>query len=297
VTSTTYALITPVRDEEENLRKLAASIEKQTVSPMAWVIVDNGSRDETAAFANELAQRDRRITVASAPGTQVAEPGMPIVRAFHFGLEVVRRLYGELPDVIVKLDADVTVDERYFELLLRAFEDDPRLGIASGVCLERADGDYWAPTFVTRAHVRGATRAYRRDCLEQILPLEEGMGWDTIDELRANVEGWQTRIVEDIHFYHHRSVGERDGSGHVRWERQGTLAHYIGYRPSYLLARTLHQARRNPAALAMLWGYLKAAATAQRRYEDERVRARLRDDQRLRRLPTRAREALGRRAR
>ncbi len=284
-----YVVITPARDEAENLRRVAASVLEQTVLPQRWLIVDNGSTDDTMEVARELEHRFKWVDVLSAPGTTAAEPGQPIVRAFHLALQNLE----ENPDVVVKLDADVSFDADYFERLCRAFEEDPRLGITSGVCYEH-DGESWRPTFVTQAHVRGATRAYRWECLQQVLPLEERVGWDGIDELKANVFGWDTRVIAELGFLHHRRLGARDGMPWARWARQGRAAHYMGYRFSYLLFRTLHHARRNPGALAMLWSYAAAAATRSPRYSDERVRRHLRERQKLRTLRARRREALGR---
>jgi glycosyltransferase involved in cell wall biosynthesis len=285
----TYALVTPTRDELVNLQRLARCLEEQTVQPQTWIIVDNGSADGTLGFAHELEERVPWVTALSASGTRAAEPGAPIVRAFHHGLGA---LTGD-PDVVVKLDADVSVEPDYFERLLCAFANDPSLGITSGVCLEQREGS-WTPTYVTRSHVRGATRAYRWQCLQDVLPLEERVGWDGIDELKANVHGWRTEIVRDLAFYHHRALGSRDGARSARWVRQGNAAHYMGYRFVYLVLRTLHHARRDPAALAMLYGYLGAWLRRAPQHQDDRVRRQLRDRQSLRNLRARRREALGR---
>jgi glycosyltransferase involved in cell wall biosynthesis len=284
-----YVAITPARDEAANLRRLAESLAAQTVQPQAWIVVDNGSTDDTCEFVAELARIHSWVHLRQSAGAAHAVPGAPIVRAFHVGIEA---LVVE-PEVVVKLDADVSLPPDYFEHLLAAFGAEPSLGIAGGVCLEH-EGGVWKETHVTGNHVRGAVRAYRWACLSQLLPLEERMGWDTLDELSANVRGWTTRIVPGLRFYHHRSVGERDGSPHRRWLRQGEGAYYMGYRLSYLVFRTLHRALREPRALAMLWAYLRAMATRQPRYIDLEVREHLRRQQRLRALPERIREAFGR---
>jgi GT2 family glycosyltransferase len=213
------------------------------------------------------------------------------VRAFHAGLA---QLSGE-PDVVVKLDADVSFDPDHFERLLAAFAADPRLGIAGARCDELEDG-VWREQRVTAGHVRGAVRAYRRACLADVLPLEEGMGWDGIDGLKANARGWKTEVVPGLAFRHHRSVGERDGARRARWLAQGRGAWAMGYRPGYLLIRTLFRAAREPAALAMLWAYAAAGLRGEPRLGDPAARAELRRRQSLRSLPLRARESLGRRA-
>jgi glycosyltransferase involved in cell wall biosynthesis len=286
----TYAAITPVRDEEGNLARLAGCMRRQTVQPDAWLIVDNGSADGTLDLAERLAREHDWIRVVTAEAADRARPGAPIVRAFNIGLGQLE----DVPDVIVKLDADVSMDDDYFELILAAFSADPQLGIAGGACLELRDGQ-WVETFVTGDHVRGASRCYRRECLRAVSPLEERVGWDGIDELKAATLGWRTRLIRTAPFRHHRRVGERDGGSTTRWSRQGYGSYFMGYRFSYLVLRSLHHALRHPPALAMITGYVAAALRREPRFADASVRRHLRDQQRLRRVPLRLLEAVGRR--
>jgi biofilm PGA synthesis N-glycosyltransferase PgaC len=288
----TYALVTPARDEEQNLRRLAASLLAQTVPPQAWIVVDDGSADRTPDLMRELAQEHDWISVISAP----ADAGRLVdgrltgrdVAAFQAGLAA---LAAE-PDIVLKLDADVALLPDFFAGLLSAFEDDPRLGIAGGACFEFEDGA-WRERWVTGNHVRGATRAYRWACLQEVRPLEPRLGWDGIDEVRAAVNGWHTKSFRALPFFHYRLMGERDG---VRrsFRDQGSTAHYMGYRPSYLVARALFRMRTTPAALAMITGYVGAALRREPGVADPAVRKYIRDRQRLRELPKRAAEALGR---
>jgi biofilm PGA synthesis N-glycosyltransferase PgaC len=286
-----YVVITPARNEVEHLPRLGQSLAEQTVRPRLWLVVDNGSTDETVALVRELAARHDWIRVQSVPEQTALARGGPIVRAFHTGLAA---LDGP-PDVVVKVDADVSMDSDYFERLLSAFAADPSLGMASGSAhLPRNGG--WYQQHTTRTSVWGASRAYRWGCLQDVLPLEERMGWDGIDEFKANVRGWKTGTILDLPFRHHRREGERDGSRRRAWEAQGNVAYYMGYRLPYFALRALYRARREPAAVAMLWGYVKAAARREPRCADPEIRSYLRDQQRLRELPLRVREALGKRA-
>ncbi|HZT91496.1 MAG TPA: glycosyltransferase family A protein [Gaiellaceae bacterium] len=284
-----YAVISPVREESANLQRLASCLAEQTMLPARWVIVDNGSSDDTPEVAAALARQYEWAESTTAAAAPTAGPGAPVVRAFHTGLA----LLPEEHDIIVKQDADTSMASDYFERVLTAFAADDRLGIAGGSCYEERDGR-WVEINVTGDHVRGASRFYRRECLDDVLPLEERLGWDGIDELKAAVRGWRTRIVRDAPFYHHRRVGQRDGASTARWRRQGVGAHYMGYRFTYLLLRTAHHALKNPAAVAMVSGYVGAALRRESRLADQDVRHYLREQQRLRRLPARWREAAGR---
>ena len=216
------------------------------------------------------------------------ERGAPIVRAFHAGLDAL----DVEPDVVVNVDADVTMAPDYFERLLEAFARDRSLGIASGSAWEALNG-VWRQRFVTGGTVWGATRAYRWACLQDVLPLEERHGWDGIDQLKARARAWETQTFTDLPFRHHRTEGSHDGSTWAHWLANGDTAYFMGYRPSYLLARTLHRMRRDPAAIGLVYGYLSAAARRSSRLEDLGARAVLREDQSLRHFFRRRREALG----
>jgi glycosyltransferase involved in cell wall biosynthesis len=283
-----YAIVTPVRNESANLRRLGGCIAAQTRLPTAWVIVDTGSTDSTPEVVEALASEQPFVRALSIRGEAVPTRGGPIVRAFTTGVAALT----EPPDVVVKLDADLSFEPHYFESLVAAFDADDRLGLASGICTELTRGE-WCPIYGTRFHVWGASRAYRWRCLQEVLPLEERQGWDEIDSIKAQLAGWSARTLVDLPFRHHRPEGARDG-GRRRWADQGDTAHYMGYRFSYLLVRTLYRAPRDPASLAMLGGYARAAARRQPRCADERVRGHLRTEQSLQRLPLRVREALGR---
>ncbi len=288
----TYAVITPVRNEAENIRRLATALAAQSVVPSAWVLVDTGSSDDTPAIVATLTAEHAWIRAATLEGAQDLARGGPIARAFELGYSGL----ADKPDVIVKLDADTSFEPGYFERLLAEFEADPKLGMASGTCHELEDGE-WRERHVTGSTVWGASRCYRRQCLTDVLPLEQRMGWDGVDEFRANARGWKTHVFKDLPFHHHRREGERDGAKHLARLAQGRAARYIGYRFWYLALRALWNARKEPAALAMIWGYLQAALNREPQLADADARAYLRRQQSLRLLPSRAAEAIGRRRR
>ena len=289
----TYALVTPARDEAENLRRLAESVLAQTVPPAAWIVVDDGSTDGTQAVVERLGREHDWIRLVSSPGSVTHAGTLAVGRragrdivAFNVGVAALE----EEPGVVVKLDADVSFEPAFFERILGEFDLDPRLGIAGGECYELEDGE-WRHQPVTGSHVRGATRSYRWACWQDVRPLEERLGWDGIDHLKAEEHGWRVRSVSDLPFLHHRPLGERDGLALARWARVGHAAYYMGYRFPYLVLRSLHRGRREPGAVAIVWGYLVGWTLREERYPDLAVRKRLRERQRLRNIPRSAREA------
>jgi poly-beta-1,6-N-acetyl-D-glucosamine synthase len=287
--SRTYAIVTPARNEAQNLLRLSTCLDSQSLPPACWIIVDNGSTDDTMAVARDLAATRPWLSVTAVEGLRNSVRGGPVTRAFHAG-------YAEIEgehEVVVKLDADVSFSEDFFARLVGAFEN-PRLGIASGTCYE-LDGGVWTQRHVTGASAWGATRAYRAACLHSVMPLEDRMGWDGIDELKARVRGWETRTLVDLPFRHHRAEGERDGSRWRAWSAGGRAAYYMGYRWWYLVVRALFNLRNEKASLAMVAGYFGAAARGEERCGDTKAIAFLRQQQTLSNLPQRFREAAGRR--
>ena len=164
-------------------------------------------RDGTPELAQELEREHSWVRLLSVPGAAAAERGAPIVRSLHAAID---ELAANPPDFVVNVDADISFDPDYFPRLLDRFDADPALGIASGSAFELQDGD-WRQRHVTGSTVWGASRAFRWACLQEILPFEERVGWDGIDEFKANARGWHTQAFEDLPFKHHRREGERDG--------------------------------------------------------------------------------------
>ncbi len=288
-----YAVVTPARDEADNLPRLATCLAAQTLRPRTWTIVDNGSSDGTLELAQSLAAKYDWVHFLAVRGASSANRGAPIVRALQAGIAA---LAPDPPEIVVNVDADISMDPDYFEELIRNFDADPSLGIASGSAFELEEAT-WRQRFVTGSTVWGASRAYRWECLQDILPLEERVAWDGLDEFKANSRGWRTQTFEELPFRHHRREGERDGT---RWRarlNQGHAAHYLGYRVWYLALRALWQARRDPAALGLIWGYAVAAIRGEPRSPDQSARDYLRRQQSLRSLRLRVLEAAGRRGR
>lgn len=275
-----YALVTPARNERANLERLVEAVRVQTLPPARWVIVDDGSTDGTVELVRRLGEGIpwlELVHTAAAPGALSAgrREGRDLL-AFQLGVRSLSEDY----EVVVKLDADLSFGPDYFERLVGRFRADPRLGIASGTCYELQDGS-WQRRKVVPTAVWGASRAYRSECLDAVLGLEPHVGWDGIDEIKVQLAGYRTETCLDLPFYHHRPEGEREAARVHAHALSGSAAWYMGYRPSYLLARSLYRSRRDRAALGLLWGYSRSAVARAPRCPEPGVIDALRSRQRL----------------
>jgi beta-1,4-N-acetylglucosaminyltransferase len=284
-TSLRYAVVTTVYADAPGLTRLASALADQTVAPTVWVIVVDGDDEATSRAARGIR--------AAMPFVEVlANASAAPVRGGRVAslLEVGARTLAGRVDIWFKIDADVSFEPDHLERITREFVADPMLGIASGIRIDEGGGR----RHVHRAKgvlVEAQCRAYRAECFAEVTPLERSLGWDTIDIAEAVAKGWRTIVVDETSFVHHRLIGARERS---RWRyhwREGVVAHRLRYRPGYLVLRALHQARSDHAAVVQIPGFLLSVATRSSALGSGEARAVLREQQRVRHLRARTREA------
>jgi len=274
-----YALVSPVRDEAATIGCTIASVLAQTVRPVRWVFVDDGSGDSTPEILEDAAGRCDFIRVLRLEDRGFRQPGAGVVRAFRRGLE---ELGDAGWDFVGKLDGDVQVPGDYYRKLLDAFAGDEKLGIASGACLVPA-GSGWRLEKNIPVHTRGPCKVYRRACLEEIGGLVPALGWDGLDGYMARMKGWKTRTLEDLKVIHYRPThGKKRFRGALR---DGRGAYNQHYRASYLLARAAVNLFRPPYLLrgiGLLAGYLGARLRGDERIDDPELVRYIREEQKKR---------------
>jgi glycosyltransferase involved in cell wall biosynthesis len=208
VASYNYVIISPVRDEERYLEGTINAVLQQTVKPLRWVIVDDGSRDRSPLILQRYAKEYPWITVLRIERSGHRQLGITEIKAFSAGYQVIENTPF---DYIVKLDCDLELPQDYFERVLSRFESDEELGIASGIYLEEQD-QKWTPITMPEYHAAGASKVIRAECFRRIGGFTHYRGWDTIDEIRAQMRGWKTCHFADIAFRHLRPEGSAAGS-------------------------------------------------------------------------------------
>jgi poly-beta-1,6-N-acetyl-D-glucosamine synthase len=253
-----YALITPARNEEEHIPRTLASMVRQTVKPLLWVIVSDGSTDGTDAIVGAYQREHPWIRLVRLPEARDRTFAAK-VHSFNAGL---KELADVAYDVVGNLDADISFGPDYIAYLLDQFEQSPRLGVAGTPFVE--EGRHYDYRFTNIAHVSGACQLFRRQCFDDIggyTPIAGG-GIDWIAVTTARMKGWDTRTFTQRVCLHHRPLGTGSTNRLSAMVRQGRKDYYLGGHPVWQVFRCFYQVARPPlivGAVCLLTGFVWAA--------------------------------------
>jgi biofilm PGA synthesis N-glycosyltransferase PgaC len=275
-----YCLITPCRDEAKYARRTLDSVIGQTVPPDLWILVDDGSSDETPALLEEYARRFDFIRVVRRPDRGDRKVGGGVIDAFYTGYDTIDPSDF---DYICKLDLDLDLPPSYFEILMERMEEDQRIGTCSGKPYFVRDGVRISEGCGDENSV-GMTKFYRTRCFEEIGGFVREVMWDGIDGHRCRMLGWIAVSWDepDLRFEHLRPMGASHKSLWTGRTRHGTGQHFMGTGPIYMTTSALFRMTRPPlfvGGLGMLWGYFMSMAARRPRYDDLEFRRFLRSYQ------------------
>lgn len=254
-----YVLITPARNEAGFIKNTIEAIKRQTVTPQRWIIVDDGSTDDTAEIAKSSSHSCPWIDVVSLPDRGFRSVGAGSAAAFQAGLEL---LCDDKYEFIGNLDADIVVGPDYYQSLLDEFQKDRMLGIGVGSLYETHSGS----TIQLRCQpemAAGGAKVWRRECFDAIGGLVQHSAWDGIDCYKAMMNGWRTRTFVDpkLSISHLRPLCSSYDNVLQGWAQRGRGMWFLGATPLWVVASSVYHLRSRPfiaAAVAMLYGYAAA---------------------------------------
>jgi glycosyltransferase involved in cell wall biosynthesis len=264
-----YVIITPCRDEAAFLPTTIASVARQSQPPVRWVIVDDGSSDETPAILADAARRYPFIDFIRREdrGDRAVGPG--VVEAFYAGLAAVDL---DRYDYLCKLDGDLDVPPTYFERVMERFEHDPWLGNFSGKSYVEESGRLVSERLGDENAI-GAAKFYRVACFRDIGGFVRQVSWDGIDGHMCRMKGWIARSADEpeLRLVHLRRMGSSQRSlwaGRLRW---GRGKYFMGSTLDYVFAVAAYRMLERPfliGGIGILLGYLRAMLTRQMRYDN-----------------------------
>ena len=238
-------VISPCRDEEQFLPDLINCMENQTLKPVEWIIVDDGSTDKTAEIVRKANKRNSWIFLEQKKDRGVRSVGPGVVEAFYYGYQ---RIKTDDWDYICKLDGDLKLPPEYFERLIGYFDRDEYLGAASGKLFLEVNNDKFVQERNSDESVWGCANFYRRKCFESIGGFVRQVMWDGIAFHRARMEGWRTLSIRDskLSIIERRIMGSSQKNilvGRLRW---GEGQYFMGTHPLYIFAIGVYRLFERP---------------------------------------------------
>ena len=198
-----FYIVIPAHNEESTIGLTLESLVKQSLQPKRIVVVNDNSTDNTQDIVESYISKYSWIELVNSKSSNEHLPGSKIINAFYKGYDTLDTNY----DVICKFDADLIFPDNYLEQLSIHFNKNKNLGMVSGFCYIEKNGDWVLENLTRKDHIRGALKAYKKECFLQIGKLKPSMGWDTVDELLAKYYGWEILTDESLHVRHLKPTG------------------------------------------------------------------------------------------
>ena len=276
-----YLLVSPCRNEADFMRQTLDSVTSQTLLPTRWVIVDDGSTDETPDILAEYAARYSWIEVVTRKNRGHRAVGPGVIDAFYDGYNTVNP---DDYDYLCKLDLDLRLPDSYFEILIQRMEANSRIGTCSGKCYIEEKGQLISEGMGDETSI-GCSKFYRVSCFREIGGFVREVMWDGIDCHRCRMLGWVACSWDDpeLRFVHLRPMGSSQQSIYAGRMRHGYGQYFMGTGFVYMVASSVYRMVEKPyivGGLAMFWGWLRSALLRLPRYEDTEFRDFLRQYQR-----------------
>lgn len=198
-----FYIIIPAHNEAAYIERTLTSLVNQTLLPKKIVVVDDHSKDKTASIVAAFCERYSFISLVKTTSSEVHLPGSKVINAFYIGFDTLDEAF----DIICKFDADLIFPKKYLESLAAHFTSNPKIGMVGGFCHVKKNGKWELENLTSKDHVRGALKAYKKECFQEIGGLKLSMGWDTVDELLAQYHGWEIVTDENLKVKHLKPTG------------------------------------------------------------------------------------------
>jgi glycosyltransferase involved in cell wall biosynthesis len=273
-----YIIISPVRNEELYVESTIKSVLNQSAKPLEWIIVNDGSTDSTRDIVEKYTKDYPWIKLINLKDRGYYYPGTGVVNVINAGF---KNISDNNWDYLVKLDCDITIEDKYFENIFSEFDKNPKLGIASGA-IYLIDGDKETKEKSQHDHPWGASKIYRKKCLSEINGWKTIPGWDLADLLSAQMKGWETRCFDEYKIFHHRESGSRRNGFTSGKFLLGRFLFRYGYNFGYTVFKGIYRLPEKPVIIggtSLIAGYLYAFITNEDKLFDKEMRRFLRKKQ------------------
>lgn len=197
-------IVIPAHNEEDCIALMLESLTKQTLLPKKVVVVNDNSTDGTQEIINGFRIDNNWLQSISIQSSKEHIPGSKVINAFYKGFDTLDDDY----DIICKFDADIILPNNYLESIATLFNTNENIGIAGGLAYIESNNEWVYENIASKNHIRGPFKAYKKECFKAIGGLKKSIGWDTVDVLLAQYNGWDIKTDTTLHVKHLKPTGK-----------------------------------------------------------------------------------------
>lgn len=250
-----FYIIIPAHNEAEFIGKTLSSLINQSLKPEKLVVVDDQSNDDTAAIVEQFTTEHPYISLVKTTSSEAHLPGSKVINAFQKGLKNLDENY----DIICKFDADLIFPRNYLESIAAYFEKDTKIGMCGGFCYIQSKEKWILEDLTNKDHIRGALKAYRKECFKEIGGIQPSMGWDTVDELLAQYHGWKINTDPSLVVQHLRPTGSTYNKAAKLKQGEAFYKLRYGFFITLIASAKLAAKKKNPGLMKdYIQGYFQA---------------------------------------
>ena len=270
-----YIIVTACKDEENNILTLAESIINQTIVPKLWLILDDGSTDSTPRILECLKIDYKWIHVITLQKGE-RDLGFHYAKIVNFGLNSAFQICEGNDiffDYVGLIDADMILNNIFFETIIYKFEKNSTLGVASGWVAYKKRGKLVLEKGRDNNEPIGGLRVWRKNCLLETggFPISYSADW--VSNVLARMRGWNTAKYKEIYGIQTRRTCSAEGlwGGYIK---HGEADYFLDLHFLYICYRFLRYVSSFPyyTGITYIYGYLYGTVKIKRKIEDRQVR-------------------------
>jgi glycosyltransferase involved in cell wall biosynthesis len=269
-----YILITPAKNEEEALPDVINSVLSQEIKPILWLIVDDGSTDNTPHILDKLKKECKWVKTIKLPSRSrdiTHHYSYVCKQGFEHAINYCKE-NNILYEYIGLLDADTELEENYFAKLIDEFIKNPKLGIASGGIYYNIDSKLQLlGTFENLP--AGTGRMWTKECFQKTGGYLVEPSPDSISNVKAMIHGWDTRKFKNIVAIQKRFTSSAEGLW-KGYKMNGYMAYYLNKHPLLILLNSVYYTTKHPHYIgtSYLYGYLVSLFSDAKQINDKDIK-------------------------
>jgi glycosyltransferase involved in cell wall biosynthesis len=284
-----YVLITPVKNEEKHLPKLAECIINQTILPHVWIILNDCSSDKTPIIIKELERNHNWIKGVKFQGLTKRDLDEHFGEICNFAFKEAMKYCDNMKlsiDYLAKVDADIIIPINCIEEVLSILEENKEVGVIGPHLKYKPNASFRQErSEVTEASGNNyprydlqepsdGLRIYRVATYKDIGGIPETLAPDVVALAKAKLKGWQVHRYGGVIAYKTRQTSASIQSIRNGYKMQGLRRYYLNYPISMLLLyAALEVLNKTPdLGVAMLSGYFNGILNKKEKINDKEIR-------------------------